>query len=356
MFFNWFSKKKNNKGLIGVDIQAEHLAIAHILYPQKEGEKPTLKQCVYKEISTVDEKEFIPTLSKMAKTFPVKQFSCNSILDKGQYELLLITPPKVESNELRQAVKWRIKDQLAYHVDDAVIDIFEIPVQQSASSKFMYAVAAQKRDIDVRAEYLKKSALDIASIDIYELSQRNIARLFAEDKDGIVLLKFNDNGGLLTITRNGVLYLARNIDFGIQRLKQALNESSMQETSADEEIELFLDDEILDENTEISVAPAPVLNEQAKLILDEVILEIQRSLDYYVSHFNQRQVRKIVLGPLAQKIPGASNYVKDMLGIETEVLDFNQHLNISKPLSRELQAHCFEAIGLALRLNTIEEQ
>jgi len=91
------------------------------------------------------------------------------------------------------------------------------------------------------------------------------------------------------------------------------------------------------------------LCEQSKLVIDEVILEIQRSLDYYVSHFNQRQVKKIVLGPLAQKFPGTSEYVKEMLGIETEILDFNHYLNMSNPLSIELQVHCFEAIGLALR-------
>jgi len=57
-----------------------------------------------------------------------------------------------------------------------------------------------------------------------------------------------------------------------------------------------------------------------------------------------------------QSVPGAKEYVNEMLGIEIEVLDFNRYLNVSNPLSHELQVNCFEAIGLALRQNNIDEQ
>ena len=286
--------------------------MAHILYAKNKAEKPTLKQCIFKPVSISDDNEVVAPLSEMAQSFPTQQFSCNSFLKNQQYELLLINPPKVEPAELRQAVRWRIKDQLAYHVDDAVIDIFEIPGQQSASSKFLYAVSAQKRDVELRVETLHDAGFNVASIDIHELAQRNVAKLLEEDKDGIVFLRFTEDGGLLTITKNSVLYLARNIDFGAKRMKQALNTRS--NAQATEEIELFLDDESSSSEEAISETENPaILNEQGKLILDEVILEIQRSLDYYVSHFNQRQVKKIVLGPLAQAVPGAKEYINDML-------------------------------------------
>ncbi|RKZ99175.1 MAG: hypothetical protein DRQ43_00385 [Gammaproteobacteria bacterium] len=362
MFFNWFQKKKNTKGLIGVDVQADQLAIAHILFATKKEDKPTLKQCVYKELSSTDVKESSETLLKMVQSFPATQFSCNSVIDKNHYELLLIPPPNVEPDELRQSVKWLIKDQLAYHIDDAIIDMFEIPGQQSARAKLIYVVAAQKREIELQAKLLKNSGLDIASIDIYELVQRNIAKLFEQDKDGIVMLRLHEQSSLLTITCNGVLYLTRTIDFGAQQIKavlplsftdSAFSDSASSNTESavedsDEEIELFLDDDK-------EKHPASILNDQAKLILDNVILEIQRSLDYYVSHFNQRQVKKIVFSPMDQEIPGAIEYVNEMLGIEAEFLDFNHYLNVSKPLSREIQVHCFEAIGLALRQDGTKE-
>ncbi|WP_198264951.1 pilus assembly protein PilM [sulfur-oxidizing endosymbiont of Gigantopelta aegis] len=405
MQFPFFKQKKNAEGLIGVDFRASRVAMAHLLPGKKPIFKPTLKQCAF-EILPDESADALNTgsapnhhaqndaLKKIVHSFPIKQFPCNSSIEKSAYELLLIDAPNVESSELKQAVRWRIKDQLAYHIDDAVIDVFEIPGQQSGRAQHMYVVASQKQQIDARVEQLQQAEMKLQAIDIYELAQRNIAAILPEDKDGIVMLRFNANSGLLTITRQGTLYLTRKIDFGINRLAQVLdsafesenaeNKSSESKGSEQnsfeeddfnaEEIELNISDEdvIFDKEDDFKL-PDSIhdldgisfeddiqepdaeqstingLNEQGKLIVDEVILEIQRSLDYYVSHFNQRPVTKIILAPLVNEVPGLIEYIHEMLGVPVEALDFNEALNVAKPLSRELQAYCFYAIGLALR-------
>ncbi|MCW8931778.1 MAG: hypothetical protein OQL19_16285, partial [Gammaproteobacteria bacterium] len=168
---------------------------------------------------------------------------------------------------------------------------------------------------------------------------------------------------LLTITRNSTLFLTRKIDFGINRLTQVLDSGFEHQ---EEEIELSIDEiqavesedshDMDDVSIDLSndTESKPELNDQGKLIIDEVILEIQRSLDYYISHFNQRPVAKIILAPIPEAVPGVIEYIYDMLGVKVEVLDFNQHLDVAKPLSLELQAHCFDAIGLALRSEAIQ--
>ncbi len=360
MQFPFFNKKKNKKGLIGVDFRSSRVAIAHILHADKSAEKPKLKQCAFESLDSGSEAEQDQALAKLSQKFPTSHFFCNSSIEMAAYELLLIDAPKVESTELKQAVRWRIKDQLSYHIDDAVIDVFDIPGQQSGRTQLMYVVASQKTIIENRVKQLKQANLDIQSIDVYELTQRNIASILPEDKDGIVMLRFNEDNGLLTITRNGTLFLTRKIDFGINRLTQVLVSGLDEE----EEIELSIDEiDDVDLSAEAITDRLPhkdnnevheeqhhaELNEQGKLIVDEVILEIQRSLDYYISHFNQRPVAKIIFAPAPKEVPGVLEYIHDMLGIKVEVLDFNQRLDITKPMSRELQAHCFDAIGLALR-------
>jgi MSHA biogenesis protein MshI len=361
MLLPFFNKKKSKKGLIGVDFQPDRIALAHIMHAEQPGAKPRLKQCAFKDIDSQSQTEsggLSSVLHKTAQSFPVNQFECNSSVSGGQYELLLVDAPNVESSELKQAVRWRIKDQLSYHIDDAVIDVFEIPGQQSTRAKLMYVVTSQRQDLDQQVSLFKQAGMSIQSIDIYELAQRNIAAIMPEDKDGVVTLRMNKSDGLLTITRNGVLYLTRKIDFGCQRLEQVMNASS------DDGVELSLDEldpvdeqsehEALNEldSTSESLAefsePAQ-LSEQSRLIIDEVVLEIQRSLDYYVSHFNQRAVSKIIIAPLVREVPGVLEYISDMLGIKTEIIDFNKYLDVAKPLSNEMQSRCFDAIGLALR-------
>lgn len=365
MQFSFFKRKKNKKGLIGIDFRSSRIAIAQILHADSSTDKPKLKQCAFEALPSGDVGDQSQALSKLAKLFPVSQFSCNSSIENTSYELLLIDAPNVESSERKQAVRWRIKDQLSYHIDDAVVDVFEIPGQQSGRSHLMYVVASQKQKIEARVQQLNQANIDIQSIDIYELAQRNIASILPEDKDGIVMLRFNEDSGLLTITRNSTLFLTRNIDFGVNRLKQVLrsgfdNEPNDSSDDSAEEIELSIDEEAMGEESIDSLGEEfepeeeqeLELNAQGRLIIDEVILEIQRSLDYYISHFNQRPVSKIIFAPVVNEVPGVIEYINDMLGIKVEILDFNEHLNIAKPLSKELQAYCFDAIGMALRDET----
>ncbi len=361
-------QKKNKRGLIGVDIQPQGIAVAHILFAEKPGNKPVLKQCAFQACDPDSPEDKLLTLKKLLSSFPIKNFYCNASIGQLAYELLLIDAPKVESSELKQAVRWRIKEQLPYQVDDAVIDVFEIPGQPVNRQQLMYVVSALQSDIDEQAELLKQAGLDIQSIDIYELVQRNIAAIMPEDKEGLVLLKIDTKGGLLTITRNGTLYLTRNIDFNINRLRVALEQSEIDQES---EITLSLDeleeqsDTDNNRNNTINLQNEPAssaaeinqetaaLSERSKAIIDELILEIQRSLDYYVSHFNQRPVTKIVFAPMEPQAEDVINYIHEMLGIKTEILDFNRYLSVKAALENSLQVQCFNAIGLALRQDEV---
>ncbi len=365
MQFPFFYKKKNKKGLIGIDFGSNRVAIAHIMHADKTVNKPKLKQCAFEVLASNPAEGSLSkpaegsieaqslALFKVAETFPVSQFFCNTAIENSAYELLLIDAPNVESSELKQAVRWRIKDQLPYHIDDAVLDVFEIPDQRTGRAQLMYVVASPQQKIETRVEQLKASNLDILAIDIYELAQRNIASILPEDKDGIIMIRLSDDSGLLTITRNATLFLTRKIDFGVNRLTRILDSGlDLKDKDSHELYETSLEPA---SGGELDAASSTVdlnqaeLSEQGKLIIDEVVLEIQRSLDYYISHFNQRPVRKIIFAPVVNDVPGVIEYISEMLGITVEILDFNQCLNVAKPLSRELQAYCFDAIGLALR-------
>ncbi len=52
--------------------------------------------------------------------------------------------PAACDNELRAAVRWRIKDLIDFHIDDAVIDVFEMPAHaRGGPNRMMYAVKAR---------------------------------------------------------------------------------------------------------------------------------------------------------------------------------------------------------------------
>lgn len=59
------------------------------------------------------------------------------------YQLLQIEAPDVDPAELRAAVRWRIKDLIDYHVEDAVVDVIDVPQLEGRSGNHaMYALSA----------------------------------------------------------------------------------------------------------------------------------------------------------------------------------------------------------------------
>ena len=160
-------------------------------------------------------------------------------------------------------------------------------------------------------DLLTGAGLKLEVIDIPELALRNIAALLPEDVAGVAMLCLSENSGLITITRQTTLYLSRRIDAGYGILGDDLE----------------------------TAAPR----------LDRIVVEIQRSLDYYESHFSQPPVTNVVIAPIAQHIPGLDEYLSRQLGIAVRMLDINSLIDAETPLAREVQSKCMLAIGAALR-------
>lgn len=227
-------------------------------------------------------------------------------------------------------MRWRIKDLLDFHIDDAVIDVFDIPGQQARGRpKLMYVVASRITTVQSHIEQLEKRDINLTTIDIPEMAMRNIAALLPEDASGVVMLYLGQDFGLLTMTKDKNLYLARKFDIGFEQLVKCLESARLE------------DEFVLDEAEEM---PA-----QLQRMLDTIILEIQRSLDYYESHFSLPPVGGLVLVPMAHHIPGMMGYIAGNMGVPVRLLDLNALLDCEQTLSDELQSQCLLAIGAALR-------
>ena len=157
---------------------------------------------------------------------------------------------------------------------------------------------------------------------------RNIAMLLPEASNGVVLLKFDQTQSLMTLVQDSSLYLARNIDVGynllIDQSKSILGEKSDDAMSSQQQQAL-------------------------EQVLDMIVLEVQRSLDYYESHFAKPAINSLVIAPLPYEIPGMVKYLAGALGLQVRLLDLNAVLDTQTPISEETQANCFFAIGTALR-------
>ena len=83
--------------------------------------------------------------------------------------------------------------------------------------------------------------------------------------------------------------------------------------------------------------------------LDGIVLEIQRSLDYYERHCSNPPIARVVVTPLDDEIPGFLEYIAGSLGVEVKPLELNSHLESFTHLHESMMRNCLYTIGAALR-------
>src|SRR5690606_14958471 len=97
--------------------------------------------------------ELAGLLSQLCRQHDLDSYTCISVMDAGSYNLLLVEAPDVQPAELRAAIRWKIKDMIDFHLDDAVIDVFEVPDQKAAGrNQMMYAVVARASKVKQRID------------------------------------------------------------------------------------------------------------------------------------------------------------------------------------------------------------
>lgn len=237
-----------------------------------------------------------------------------SVLPNGSYQLVLVQLPDVPANEVKSAIRWQIKDLLDFPVDEAVVELFDMPELSTKKDQSMaYAVATRRHNVQEHIELLHDAGLSLDVIDIPELCTRNIATLLPQDADGVAFLHFAENHGTLTVTRQGVLYLIRQIEKGLAAMDAAAGDDFG----------------------------------RAELV-SKIVLETQRSLDYYESHFDYRPVTELVLAP-GSNIGGLADSLHEELGLTISSLDLNGMFETKTTMSTDEQSDCLLAIGAALR-------
>ena len=207
-------RKGSAPGWLVVDLGETSVSVAHVV--PDGGNEPV--------VEFAEERSWDPaeprSLERVAREFSAKRFQCTTLLKPGQYHILLVEAPAVKREELKSAVRWRIKDMLDYHVDDATIDVLDVPVPPSAAQRAhnMYAVAARNDTIRATVERFAAAGMPLAVIDIPDTAQRNIAARLEAGERAVLLLTFDETGGLLTVSYSGELYLARRLDITAAQL------------------------------------------------------------------------------------------------------------------------------------------
>jgi MSHA biogenesis protein MshI len=216
LFSTLIKPKRQNAGWFAISLAEHGICLAEIKFV---GVMPCVVHCEFHEIDTIT----ADSLEKLRHETDIDDHDITTLLAPGEYQMLLVDAPNVPADEMKTAVRWKIKDGLSYHIDDATVDMVRIPASKYASGRpqSLYAIAASNTIIQERIRLFGEANIGLDVIDIPEMAQRNIAKLFERDDRALVVLAFDDYGGLMTFTAGGELYLSRRIEIGVGQLLDA---------------------------------------------------------------------------------------------------------------------------------------
>ncbi|WP_339869317.1 hypothetical protein [Pseudohongiella nitratireducens] len=281
----WLGRKKRVEGTVGLSLTSQRLSLAHVV---RQREETSLLASHHEELGDVGVAE---RLASVVAEHGLQGASTNLVLTPNDYSIYLVEAPQVGDDEMASAIRWKIKDLLDMPVEDAIIDVMRLPDNAFSGRKQMiYAVASARSRLEERIAQISMSGLELNSIDIPEMVLRNVVRQFGDDTNGLAFISLRENGSTMNITRQGQLYLTRRI------------------------------------NT--SVGPDALLEPDWEMRRDRVVLEIQRSLDYFESQMGQNPVSQIMIAPRGQDTESMMNSLADALASPVGVLDYDSELEL----------------------------
>lgn len=305
---NWFGAKLRKNEVVGVEFGAEGVAFAHV--KRLPTQQPLLAHC---EFIPCDASVNAPELlrNRLLK-LGLQDIPCNLVINSGNYQLLLGEAPKVPPEELAEALRFRVKDLIQFPITEAVLDAFLLPEDSArGTSRMAYAVVTQRTQIMQLVAQAKAAQLNLQTIDIPELALRNLAQTCCDTKRGVALVRLGQGGGSLQIVRDGNLYLSRQFSL-------AYNAG-------------LLDD-----------LPAEAL-----------VLELQRSLDYFERQMRQTPPGNIYLCGENITADKLTPDIRNGLAVAIDLLNLEAGMQLGGEVQEHTLPLCLLALGAALREDSV---
>ncbi len=303
---SWLRRNQRPDSILGLAVHDDRLNLAQLAFDSGE---PYLRACTSLALNDRPAKDILPACIAENQW---QDMSCNAVLSPRDYNLYLIEAPAVEESELVRAVRWKVKDLLDVPSEDAAIDVFPVPEDAfPGRARMLYVVAAQRSRVQQLVDMAREADLALNAIDIPELAMRNLSRRYVDDSNGLALMALKKGGSSLNLTRRGDLYLTRKINTQVE------------------------------ENA--------IHSDQWDALRDRLVLEVQRSLDYYESQMRQNPVSRLLLAPRGDDDEALAASLNEAMAVEVGLFDYTGDLARAEDVDIGDMRAGVMAIGAALR-------
>jgi MSHA biogenesis protein MshI len=296
--------RKRDKTIRRTGVFCSSAGLATATVRREPDGKAAVESCVFNESGATDPRA---ALTRMFDGNANRRGRFSAVLANGSYHLLLTDAPEVADDELRAAIRWKLADLVPFPIADAVVDVFDVPARaRRGTSPSVYVIATQKSVVQEHEQIMERFGDRYDVLDAPEMCLRNLAALLPDADQGLAMVHVEQQHAHIVVLRQGTIYLARQVEL----------------TAMDRE-----------QNT------------------DAVVLELQRSLDYFESHHDQRPVKRTLVSACGDAV--SADGLISAIGPRAEALDIVSHLALDPGTEADVTHRNLLALGAALRVDQV---
>jgi len=257
------------------------------------------------------------TIKELIKECNLKDWPVTIVLPEDQYQMRLVEVPEVEDGDIIDAIKLKASDFISYPIDDALVDVIQMPEQAfHGRRKMAFVVIAESEPVLRMVDAIKQAGLSIHSVDIEDLALRNLSTYCNSNPySGVLLISWQHSQ--INLCHFQDLVVNRRIDIG--------------------SLGLLAEDQVSDSQI------------TDKLQHDSLMLEIQRSMDYFESQLGLGLIDEISVLPMMEM----PNSIYDFLDINSNAniksCKIEELFELGKRCELDMMEQCYVALGGALR-------
>ncbi len=255
------SRPRRAAQIAAIYLQAEQLKLVLVR---------SIDQVVLKTetVRLVDSQQRVSACSQLARELPKNTALC-LVLSADSYQLVQLDKPPLAEAEMRQALPWQIRDLVSIPTDDLIVDYCDVAEPANQQQAKIQVVASSRSLLAPVCKVLQQSPAQLMNIQPDEWLARN---LLPVQPQAVLLLSHQPGQELnIQIVRNGTLYLSRKLR-GFNRIDQMS------------------------------------YNDLSLGLLDNLLLEVQRSLDFFEGQMRQAPVKEILFLLPSPELPAILQY------------------------------------------------
>lgn len=209
------------------------------------------------EIEIDGEEQWPTVLTKLIKQHNLEQAICFLVLPTQRYQMLQIDKPGLQDSELSGALAWAIKDLVVgIATEDIVADFMHVPAKPPGQGDKLNVIVTSLKTVKPLTDVFHQENIELGGILPEELTTRNL--IDTDESASLTLVQQKNEEVILQIIKQEQLYIARKLR-GFNRIHQA----------SVEDLEMG--------------------------VIDNIYLEIQRSMDFFDSQLKQQQIKNVLL-------------------------------------------------------------